>query len=76
MSEYVIWSFEHRQWWGHNERGYVDDLADAGRYTRQDAGRIVIDSVMLEEVGMLHAVAASDGPPKYHPYKGLASDDS
>jgi len=74
--EYVIWSFEHQQWWAPNERGYVVNLDRAGRYTRQDAGRIVIDSVFLDEVGMLYSEAVSQGPPNYHPYKGWVATDT
>lgn len=73
MNEYVIWSFERCQWWGPNERGYVDDLADAGRYTRHDAGRIVIDSLLLEDVGMLESIAAKRGAPKFHPFGGYVA---
>ena len=34
---YVIWSSEHRAWWGPDERGYCSRLADAGRYDRERA---------------------------------------
>lgn len=34
---YLIWSNEHRAWWGPNERGYVRSLALAGRYSRMIA---------------------------------------
>lgn len=37
MSEYVVWSNEHRAWWGPSHAGYRAKLADAGRYTRDDA---------------------------------------
>jgi hypothetical protein len=39
MSEglYLIWSNEHRAWWGPGERGYVQRLGDAGRYSRDVA---------------------------------------
>jgi hypothetical protein len=37
---YLIWSNEHRGWWGPDERGYVRRLGDAGRYSRADALRI------------------------------------
>lgn len=38
MSEaYLIWSNEHRAWWGPDECGYVRRLGDAGRYSRADA---------------------------------------
>lgn len=41
-SDYVIWSNEHRCWWGANERGYTAHLESAGRYTRDAALGICI----------------------------------
>ena len=35
--EYLIWSNEHRAWWGPNGGGYRTSLADAGRYDRERA---------------------------------------
>ena len=37
----LIWSNEHRAWWGPHEHGYVTKLADAGRYSRDLAIAIV-----------------------------------
>lgn len=37
---YLIWSNEHRAWWGWNHRGYTNRIAKAGRYSRVDALRI------------------------------------
>lgn len=34
---YVIWSNEHRAWWGPDRRGYCSRLDDAGRYDRESA---------------------------------------
>lgn len=34
---YMIWSNEHRAWWRPNAAGYTADIAQAGRYTRNDA---------------------------------------
>jgi len=72
MTMYVIWSYEHRMWWGPNHAGYVDDLADAGRYTAPEAGRIVTNSVLLEELAVLEQVVLRFGgkPPAFHPYHG------
>jgi len=44
----VIWSVEHEGWWRPNRLGYTDTLADAGRYTREDADEIVEDANRLE----------------------------
>lgn len=37
----LIWSNEHRAWWGKGERGYVHHILDAGRYPRERALEIV-----------------------------------
>jgi len=34
---YLIWSNEHRGWWGHGERGYVKRVREAGHYSRERA---------------------------------------
>ena len=73
MGEFVIWSYEHNSWWGPQERGYVSDLSGAGRYSEQDAGRIVTNSTLLEEIAIeVHALDKLFGnlPPKFHPYRG------
>ena len=69
-SQYVIWSFEHNQWWAPNRQGYVSSLKNAGTYSREEAAMIVIDSVLLEEVAMLKQLASRHGHPRFHPYKG------
>lgn len=37
--KYLIWSNEHRAWWGPNNAGYTTSLQRAGRYSRNDAIR-------------------------------------
>jgi hypothetical protein len=37
MMNYLIWSNEHRQWWGVGSCGYVTRVSEAGRYTREAA---------------------------------------
>lgn len=34
---YVIWSNEHRAWWGPNRWGYTPHLREAGLYPRGEA---------------------------------------
>ena len=68
MSDYVIWSFEHQAWWAPNRCGYTAKLDEAGRYKRDEAASIVIDSVWCEEVAMLVAVAEQNGHPEYSPW--------
>ena len=71
---YVIWSYEHQAWWKPASRGYTTELIEAGWYTAEEAGQIVMDSVMVEEIAMLETLAERWGPPKYHPYNGEIDD--
>lgn len=41
---YLVWSHEHRRWWGPGGRGYVTRIPLAGRYTRDQALRICADA--------------------------------
>ena len=42
---YFIWSREHVAWWAPRRLGYVYRLADAGRYTFEEAAEITIDHI-------------------------------
>lgn len=44
VGEYVVWSNEHKCWWGANHAGYVSRLADAGRYSRDEALKICVNA--------------------------------
>lgn len=44
MAEYVVWSNEHKCWWGANRAGYVSRLEEAGRYTRDEALKICVNA--------------------------------
>ncbi|GGK62034.1 hypothetical protein Sme01_03970 [Sphaerisporangium melleum] len=37
---YLVWSNEHRCWWGPNRSGYAQDVWKAGRYDRESAAAI------------------------------------
>jgi len=37
MTVYLIWSNEHRAWWGPDSRGYVRGVKQAGSYSRKEA---------------------------------------
>lgn len=41
MNTFLIWSHEHGAWWGPNHCGYVRDIKEAGRYSAEDAAKIV-----------------------------------
>ena len=66
---YVIWSFEHDAWWGPDHCGYTTLLATAGRYTAEEAGKIVTNSVWCEEIAVVEQVAQDWGPPTHDPYR-------
>jgi hypothetical protein len=40
MFDVVIWSFEHDGWWAPGKSGYVNELAQAGRYDLAEAEAI------------------------------------
>lgn len=67
---FLIWSFEHHAWWAPERRGYVPTVDQAGRYTADEAGAIVLDSVWNDEVAIHEFRAKTDGAPKFHPYAG------
>lgn len=72
MYEFVIWSFEHEAWWGPDHAGYTPDLDRAGRYSAREAGEIVTDSILGDEVAIEASVARRKGPPTV---KGLWDHD-
>lgn len=39
--EYLIWSEEHGRWWNPGHAGYTNQVAHAGRYSKEEADRIV-----------------------------------
>ena len=45
-SKYLIWSNQHGAWWGPNEKGYVQIIDFAGRYTKEQAEAIVKKSTV------------------------------
>lgn len=42
---YLIWSHEHRLWWGRGMRGYVERITEAGRFDREEAVNICADAI-------------------------------
>jgi hypothetical protein len=43
-SLWLVWSMEHRLWWAPNGNGYVKSRSHAGRYSYDQAVRIVADA--------------------------------
>lgn len=48
--KWLIWSFEHRAWWGPNRRGYVQTVDQAGRYSAVEACEILEDCMPGNEM--------------------------
>lgn len=46
--KYAIWSFQHNAWWAPLSRGYVHNLAHAGRYDREEARSICLGANYLK----------------------------
>lgn len=74
--KYLIWSFEHDAWWAPDRRGYTEDIEKAGRYSKDEAGEIVTDSVWCEEMAILEEVAKTNGPPFFAPWGGSRFEPS
>jgi hypothetical protein len=64
MSEYLIWSWEHKMWWGPNHCGYTPHLEEAGRYTEAEAAKITVGHIPPgEEIAVHENWAISYGRP-------------
>lgn len=52
---YLIWSNEHRAWWGSDRAGYVSRLSQAGRYSQADALLVCTHAIpgTADRLGML-----------------------
>lgn len=40
-NQYLVWSHEHKAWWGPNNNGYFQGIRNAGIYSREQALEIV-----------------------------------
>lgn len=41
VKEWLIWSIEHNAWWCENQKGYTEDIENAGKYSYETAIQIV-----------------------------------
>jgi hypothetical protein len=56
---YLIWSFKHGEWWRANRQGYTRHLSEAGRYSKGEAGHIVLNTgIPNENAGMPEVTGA------------------
>lgn len=65
MTQYVIWSNEHRSWWAPHSRGYTKNITQAGLYSQDEATKIVAEATMgqwLDKVPDEIAIRISDLP--------------
>jgi len=60
MSLLVIWSEEHQAWWSPSRSGYTRSLADAGRYSAEEAQEIVTGANRYLPAGQFNEVAMVD----------------
>jgi hypothetical protein len=42
---YLVWSNEHRVWWGIGQWGFVQDLDEAHRYSRDEAVEVCLGTM-------------------------------
>lgn len=61
--KYLIWSFEHRGWWAPNKYGYKHTVAEAGRYSAEEAVEIIANDIMREEIPVREMEATDTGWP-------------
>jgi hypothetical protein len=45
-AQYLVWSNQHGAWWRPNRRGYTSAIEEAGRYTLDEAQRIVANATL------------------------------
>jgi hypothetical protein len=47
---WYIWSFEHKQWWRPQHRGYTSHLNEAGLYSSDEVCTIISLDVLRQEI--------------------------
>jgi len=76
MGWWVIWSEEHRRWWGPGRSGYVDQLEQAGRYSEAEARRIEKEANIPMDAPEFNEVAMPDPVPAFQRARVNPYDDA
>jgi hypothetical protein len=58
---YLLWSNKHEQWWKPGALGYTPHVEEAGRYTKAEAVRYVVQSA---HSGLLNQVTCMVAAPE------------
>ena len=73
--KFLIWSHEHRQWWGPNRGGYTPHVEMAGRYDEAEAGFIVVGVIPPGiEVAVYESIAKRSGTDLIYGMEVLHAD--
>lgn len=59
---WLIWSMEHKMWWGQNSLGYTIRREDAGRYTLAKAHELVANANYGAATDRPHEAMIKDEP--------------
>lgn len=59
---FLLWSNKHQKWWGPNQRGYTSNIAEAGRYTEDEAIRAVVKSAFNGRVDQVTCMVVDPVP--------------
>jgi hypothetical protein len=62
---FLVWSIEHGAWWRPGGIGYTCELAQAGRYTRTEADRIVVKANIVRFHECAIPVACVEARPSF-----------
>jgi hypothetical protein len=63
MTRYLLWSFEHQDWWAPARNGYAHTVATAGRYTAEETADILANDVMRRHFPVAENDARDDSWP-------------
>ncbi len=71
---FLLWSNKHQAWWRPDGRGYTDDIAQAGAYTKEQAVEAVVQSSYHQDRTQVTLMVAA--PPGWMPPASSVEDTS